>query len=187
MLSEKLQALRDILARFEDGIEMAEEAVSAILVLLDGFIAEAEELEARAAGAPLPPAVERLARKLARQGVRVGPAKHSPRRRAKRTKKHSPRRRAKRTAKHSPGRRAKRIKRETNMLSDDIQLIADLLEDFRDIGVHLEARIVVGMIARLNELSARAHELERQIVPAAARVAEGPGLPDNVVVLARRR
>lgn len=73
------------------------------------------------------------------------------------------------------------------MLSDDIQLIADLLEDFRDTGVHLEARIVVGMIARLNELSARAHELERQIVPAAARVAEGPGLPDNVVVLARRR
>ena len=33
------------------------------------------------------------------------------------------------------------------------------------------------MIATLNELSARAHELERQIVPAAARVAGGPGLP----------
>jgi hypothetical protein len=72
------------------------------------------------------------------------------------------------------------------MLSADLQELAELLEPYRDSGCTIDAVAVCSIVARLNEMSARADTMERLVVPFPARLAPRD-LPPNVVLLERRR
>jgi hypothetical protein len=74
------------------------------------------------------------------------------------------------------------------MLSDDLQNIAELFSAYAGIGMVMPARQVQGLVAQLNKMTARAHELERHVVPEAVRQVEHHD-HDNVLSLdmARRR
>lgn len=80
MLSENVSALADHLRRYADsGVQMDALAVSSIVAILDACVEDAQALErgvvapaARLQAACLPPGVIAIARRLHRQGVRVG-------------------------------------------------------------------------------------------------------------------